>query len=322
MEPEPDREESGPLYDQYDLGQQNPNKAKDPSLLKEAFSMSMPLSREEIPGDEHKKWAAIINNGSSRTPPLPTARSRPEKHQDETNKTFCNMHKYTLYETSTRFYLVGADVMDFKHRLLKIDRTVPTGELGLSEDEIVYTKSEMNELLNAIDDGNKGSGGLQLRSNMWGLLGFIRFTGDYYMLLITKRSQVAMLGGHYIYQVDGTELVSLAMHRSKVDRHPEEARFVSILKELDLSRSFYFSYSYDVTNTLQQNMMHDRQHLGVENPAFTPRMHYNKMFIWNHYLLGSPASLLKTPYEWCLPIIHGFVDQASMYSIRQVLRCS
>ena len=226
------------------------------------------------------------------------------------------MHKFSLYETASRFYLVGADIMDRKFRILKIDRTSESGDLSIAEDDIVYTKKEMNQLLNAVDDGNKSSGGLKLRSSSWGLLGFIRFTGEYYMMLITKRSQVAMIGGHYIYQIDGTELVSLtssSSSRYKLDRHPEEARFVSILSNLDLSRSFYFSYSYDITHTLQHNIRRERDALRTGNPGTrTPYVEYNKMFIWNHHLLGPATRALKNTYDWCLPIMHGFVDQASI----------
>jgi hypothetical protein len=118
----------------------------------------------------------------------------------------------------------------------------------VSEDDIVYTKKEMSQLLNTVDDGNKSTGGMKLKCSTWGLLGFVRFTGTYYMLLITKRSQVAMIGGHYVYQIDGTDLVPLVTSqnsRFKPDsRNAEETRFLGILNNLDLSRSFYFSYSY------------------------------------------------------------------------------
>ena len=228
----------------------------------------------------------------------------------------CKMHKFTLYETLSRFYLVGADALDCKFRILKIDRTTESGELSIADEETVYTKAEMNGLLNTIDDGNKSSGGLKLRSSTWGLLGFIRFTGEYYMILITKRSQVAMVGGHYIYQIDGTELISLSSSsaRFKLDRHPEEARFVSILNNLDLSRSFYFSYSYDITNTLQCNIASERTALQQGRLTVVPS--FNEMFIWNHYLLQPASKALKNAYDWCLPIVHGFVDQASKVSQR------
>lgn len=227
----------------------------------------------------------------------------------------CKMHRFSLYETASRFYLVGGDIVDQKFRILKIDRTVELGDLSISEDGIVYTKVEMNRLLNTVDDGNKSSGGLKLRCSTWGLLGFIRFTGAYYMLIITKRSQVALIGGHYIYQVDGTDLVSLtttgSSSRLRVERDPEEARHIGILNNLDLSRSFYFSYSYDITRTLQHNILYEREvlHKG-QSPSQKPR---NEMFVWNHHLLKPASKTLKKIHDWCLPIVHGFVDQASIF---------
>lgn len=223
------------------------------------------------------------------------------------------MHKFSLYETASRFYMIGGDIVDRRFRVLKIDRPADFGDLIINEDEIVYTKSEINELLNSVDNGNKSTGGLKLRCNTWGLLGFIRFTGAYYMLVVTKRSQVAMIGGHYIYQVGGTELVSLigpSSSRYKIDRDPEEARFIGILNNLDLSRSFYFSYSYDITRTLQNNIRHEREQLQQGSLAAS-RQNRNEMFVWNHHLLEPASRTLKKSLDWCLPIIHGFVDQAS-----------
>ena len=241
--------------------------------------------------------------------------SRPDESLDAANlgqhELPCRMHKFILYETASRYYLVGGDVMDQTFRILKIDRTADSGELSLADDDTFYSKTELHELLNAIDDGNRASGGLKIRMSTWGLLGFIRFTGDYYMLLATKRSSVAVIGGHYIYQIDGTELLSLApsTNRAKVDRHPEEARFVSILNNLDLTRSFYFSRSYDITNTLQHNLQWERQQL--RKPVPGDRRRLNEMFVWNRYLLEPASSVLRNPYDWCIAVIHGFVDQAS-----------
>ncbi|KAF1955781.1 polyphosphoinositide phosphatase [Byssothecium circinans] len=222
------------------------------------------------------------------------------------------MHKFSLYETSTRFYLVGADSMDKHYRVLKIDRTAP-GHLSVFEDDIVYDKREMNQLLNTIDDGNKHTGGMKLKCSTWGLLGFIHFTEAYYMLLITKRAQVAMIGGHYIYQVDGTELIPLttgATLRFQKDRNPEEARFLGILNNLDLTRFFYFSYSYNITRSLQQNIIRERQALNEGLPH--PNRDYQDMFVWNHFLLEPAKAALKNVYDWCHPIIHGSVDQSSL----------
>ena len=223
------------------------------------------------------------------------------------------MHKFTLYETSTRFFLVGADNMDRNYRVLKIDRTAPPGHLSIFDDDILYDKQEMNQLLNAIDDGNKSTGGLKSKCSTWGLLGFIRFTEAYYMLLITKRLQVAMVGGHYIYQVDGTELIPLttgSTSRFQKDRNAEEARFLSILNNIDLTRSFYFSYSYNITRSLQQNIIHEKTALNEGKRG--PNPDFQDMFVWNHHLLSPAYKAMKNVYDWCHPIIHGYIDQSSL----------
>lgn len=279
-----------------------------PTLPDRATPRSQPEGEDEEP---------LIATGFERSASPSTAllRNRGAVYEKVGEDGVSKMQKFSLYEMASRFYLVGADVMDRKFRILKIDRTSESGDLSVAEDDIVYTKKEMNQILNAVDDGSRSSGGLKLRSSSWGLLGFVRFTGEYYMMLITKRSQVAMIGGHYIYQIDGTELVSLmssSSSRHKLDRHPEETRFVSILSNLDLSRSFYFSYSYDITHTLQYNLRREREALRAGNLGTrTPYVEYNKMFIWNHHLLEPATRALKNTYDWCLPIMHGFVDQAS-----------
>lgn len=222
------------------------------------------------------------------------------------------MHKFSLYETASRYYIVGGDVTEKRYRILKIDRTVDDSDLSITDDKIVYTQKQMNQLLDTIDDGNKGTGGIKLKCTTWGLLGFIKFTGPYYMLLITKRSIVAMVGGHYIYQIEGTELIPLTPAKYRMDqRNTEESRFLTILNNLDLTRSFYYSYSYDITRTLQHNITKERIALNNGLPCSADD-DPNTMFVWNSHLLQPAVDVLKDPFDWCRPIIHGYVDQASV----------
>jgi hypothetical protein len=77
---------------------------------------------------------------------------------------------------------------------------------------------------------------------------------------------------------------------------------VNTFQSVDLSKNFYFSYSYDITNTLQTNLTVSPDH-----------RKWNTRFMWNHHLLA-PAFDLEEPKgrsRWVLPLIHGFVDQAS-----------
>ncbi|KAJ5227372.1 Polyphosphoinositide phosphatase [Penicillium citrinum] len=266
----------------------------------------------EIPPEEEDEEPRVATSFERESSPISAQKHR--SGVDLEDEGLNRMHKFTLYETATRFYIVGINLAETRFRILKIDRTSETGELSVTEDDMVYTKREMVQLLDAIDDGNKSSGGLKQKTSAWALLGFIRFTGAYYMLLVTKRSQVAILGGHNIYQIDETELISLTTaeaSRLKPEKQSEEERYKAILNNLDLTRSFYFSYSYDITRTLQHNICRERKmhHDGLARPECPD---YNTMFVWNNHLLTPAEETFKKPYDWCIPITHGYVDQSKM----------
>ncbi|KAI5300160.1 phosphatidylinositol-3,5-bisphosphate 5-phosphatase [Ascosphaera atra] len=124
-----------------------------------------------------------------------------------------------------------------------------------------------------------------------------------------------MLGGHFVYQIDGTELIPLSPSvsgKTRTEKVADEARFLAIINNLDLTRSFYFSYSYDITRTLQFNITKAREAVQRGDPGTTPFSNVNSMFEWNHYLLQPVVPSLKNPYDWCFPIVHGYVDQANI----------
>lgn len=223
------------------------------------------------------------------------------------------MYRFKLYESATCYYIIGSDITDTLFRVLRIDRTTQNGDLSIVEDEIGYNQGDVLNFLEKMDEGNKSTGGIKLRCTIWGILGFIKFTGPYYMLVITKKSTVAMIGGHYIYQVDGTELIPLIPARTKSEsRTTEDNRFLNILNNVDLTRFFYFSYSYDISRTLQSNLSRARDALSNGNPRVR-LSDFNSMFVWNTHLLHPAVATLKCPYDWCRVIIHGYINQAGMY---------
>lgn len=58
------------------------------------------------------------------------------------------------------------------------------------------------------------------------MTGFIRFTAGWYMIVISKRSVVALIGGHYIYHIEDTSMYSVT-YNQKVENPTEEQRSVS-----------------------------------------------------------------------------------------------
>lgn len=155
-----------------------------------------------------------------------------------------------------------------------------------------------------------------------GILGFVRFTGSWYMITIRARAPVALIGGHYVYHCEDSIMTAIT-DNVKVARPAEENRLLAAFQQVDLSKNFYFSYSYDLTNTLQTNFTKTAfRKLGKSGAVSThlpPHMHwtaqqafheasehdfnaasaqqpeipvadgmawgFNDRFIWNHFLL-------------------------------------
>ncbi|KAG4305479.1 hypothetical protein PORY_001035 [Pneumocystis oryctolagi] len=221
---------------------------------------------------------------------------------DKRKLTVLSLVKFTLYQTKTKFFIIGENHDSTCFQVLKIDRTVED-ELDLVEDDTVYSKEEISKLLAALCDGNKNCGGMSKVLVAWGICGFIRFTCGYYISFITKRSTVALLGGHYIYHINDTKLVPI-VHESILAKKSrsiltEESRYLNIFQTLDLNKTFYFSYSYDITHTLQHNLT---VHSSLKAKTLKD---YNEMFVWNYNLLNTAVKCLKNECKWCIPIVHG-----------------
>ncbi|XP_043259032.1 polyphosphoinositide phosphatase isoform X1 [Colletes gigas] len=320
-----------------------------------------------------------------------------------------SIQKIALYETKSRFYLMGSNNALTRFRVLKIDRTEPK-ELIVVDDKREYTKDEIKDLVYMIDMGNLTRAGQ--RSNMggvsrvisafgivgnnynestpdnsisqesehqefqkpmykptqtkftwktmwqrdsfprpvsaFGLLGFVRFLEGYYIILVTKRCRVAVVGHHTIYKVLDTSMIYIPNDTVRVF-HPDEQRYVKMFQSIDLSSNFYFSYSYDLTHTLQNNMTppkHIRSNIpntsdeaskragnddtedtdffnmwafrknqqsnsGTEKYIdYGVRSNPNRRFVWNSHLLKPAEKDLHR--DWILYITHGFIGQSNV----------
>ncbi|KAK7470217.1 phosphatidylinositol-3,5-bisphosphate 5-phosphatase [Stygiomarasmius scandens] len=220
-------------------------------------------------------------------------------------------NKFILYENRLRFYIIASNAADSRHRIIKIDRT-SQDELVVIEDEAEYSGKQMSAMLKMLDDGNKNSGGLGKAKVFFGIAGFIRFTAGWYMILVTKRSVVALLGGHYLYHCENTEMIPVCFNH-KMEKPAEEQRLINIFKQVDMSKNFYFSYTYDLTSTLQYNLTgSSRQVHG--------KWEFNDRFAWNFHMLTAPfgeGGPIKT--NWLLPLVHGHVDQAKLTVLGRVV---
>lgn len=250
-----------------------------------------PIEGIPMPGTDQPSNLVLLNNSTSKSRKL-------------------ILQKYTIYETSTRVYIVGSNGRETMFRVLEIDLTTSKEELSIVEDNVFFTRKEIMNVLSRLEETN--AEGLTKKLTGFDLLGFIRFTDCYYLCVVTQRSPIAILGGHYIYHIDDTELIPISNNYKKPDNYSEEARFLATFANLDLSKTFYFSYTYDLTNTMQRNILREKKKAyGFSN---TEKFHdqYNEMFIWNSSLLKPIVETYDRLYDWFQPIIHGFIDQANV----------
>lgn len=146
----------------------------------------------------------------------------------------------------------------------------------LTEDPHVYTQDEIKDMLDIL--GSAG-GGLKPIVRAYGIIGFVRFLDCYYLTLITRRAKVGSIGGNGIYTVKGTESFPLKpgergpLSAADADQHADpssvllsmwnrgkrsvglgltnreiaELRYQGLYQVVDLSKQFFFSYTYDLT---------------------------------------------------------------------------
>ncbi|KAL0719488.1 hypothetical protein Bca4012_068812 [Brassica carinata] len=212
------------------------------------------------------------------------------------------LQKFRLYETRSNFYMIGRDKNRTFWKVLKLDRTDQT-ELNFYQDSTAYTEAECFETLRRIHEGNRSSGGLKFVTTCYGIIGFIRFLGPYYMLIITKRRKLGEICGHTVYGVAKSRIVTVphASVLSNVAYSKDEKRYKRLLCTVDLTKDFFFSYSYHIMHSLQRNLSNN-----VEGHTY-----YESMFVWNEYLTRRIRNNAKD-CMWTVALVYGFFKQVKL----------
>ncbi|KAJ0988508.1 hypothetical protein J5N97_006864 [Dioscorea zingiberensis] len=210
------------------------------------------------------------------------------------------LDKFKLYETRSKFYIFGREKSGLHWKVLKIDRLEPL-ELNIHEDVAMYSESECHDLLQRIHEGNRSTGGLKFVTNFYGIVGFVKFLGPYYMLLITERRKLGNICGHEVYGIVKSEMIALSncSVRSNMASSKIENRYKRLICTVDLTKDFFFSYSYNIMHSLQRNVCNR-----VSGPAV-----YETMFVWNEFLTRKIRNHLKNTL-WTVALVFGFFHEA------------
>ncbi|RLN03685.1 hypothetical protein C2845_PM13G00620 [Panicum miliaceum] len=212
------------------------------------------------------------------------------------------LEKFRLYETRARFYVIGSSREKRWFRVLKIDRSEPS-ELNVSEDPVWYSLQEVKSLLQRIDEGNRSTGGLTFVTKAYGIAGCIKFLESYYLILVTKRRQIGCICGHAIYCIDESQMITIPHSSVQTDvaTSKNELRYKKLLASVDLTKDFFYSYTYPIMQSLQQNV----------TSAGMKEMPYENLFVWNTFLTEPIRSRCRNTL-WTVALVHGHFKQVRL----------
>lgn len=200
--------------------------------------------------------------------------------------------------------LVGSNSSGKFFRVLKFDRQSGI-ELRLEEEENVFDAKQMRKYLSNLNEIYKSKGGVRHIMNAEAFLGVVTIWNHNYLLFVTKKELVGTIYSKHIFQVKDSALIPITNPNEKKKVSSEETKYRAFFQSVDLSEDFYFSFTYDLTNTLQSNM--------VEADEKGNNL-YQEKFLWNYY----PASVFLRSHHngshWMVPLIQGFFEQRSKLS--------
>ncbi|XP_012271455.1 phosphatidylinositide phosphatase SAC1 [Orussus abietinus] len=142
------------------------------------------------------------------------------------------------------------------------------------------------------------------RRKIWGIVGSIRLLACRYLIVITEAEKLGTIAGQQVFKIVSTEVLPYA--RSTLHLNEKQIQnnttYVEMIKSVLNTPYFYFSYTYDLSHTMQR--LHNTPPEFLQMPLHDRA---DPRFVWNAYLLQDLTSRPEH-YKFCLPIIHGFVS--------------
>ncbi|GAB6021365.1 Phosphoinositide phosphatase sac1 [Chamberlinius hualienensis] len=139
---------------------------------------------------------------------------------------------------------------------------------------------------------------------IYGIVGIVNLLAGPYLVVITQKAQVGILSGEAIWRIEATDILPY----SKTTLHLTDTQindnrvYLSMLQQALKTDYFYFSYSYDLSHTMQRlhNTSPDFIHMSLLERA-------DQRFMWNINMTRELAQQSELS-RYCLPIVHGFLS--------------
>ena len=115
-----------------------------------------------------------------------------------------------------------------------------------------YTDNQLEQKLNAKNVP------LKAVKDIGGIFGFIKFNMSYYALLACDCNEIGKIGRDIIYRVNRLiyfPLFTVEENFFQSLEYIKEEKYLTLVRSFDYNKQLYFSYSYDLTKTLQRNFV-------------------------------------------------------------------
>ena len=155
-----------------------------------------------------------------------------------------------------------------------------------------------------------------ISSIIQGIIGIKHLNGNSYLIVINGSTCVGDIAGHQIFQVDQTRMIPIDANSSEkknaknnhlTGEHDWETTHVKMIESVLQTPSFYFSHTYDLTNSLQRNyniaQIVKQAAPQCESSGY---LYYDKRFLWNGHLMNDFNNCDADLSKYILPLILGY----------------
>ena len=249
----------------------------------------------------------------------------------------CNLNyieKVSIFENETHFLFIGNSYIRKEYSLFSIRKLffqknqiqelnkIPLSEL-LSEDKKIYSKLEITNYLKELE---KKSPVKCNELDLYGIFGFVKFFLGYYIILINQQKSIGKINKHIINKIEKLRYIPLFFSK-EIKNEKEynlELKYLSIFQSMDCLNQMYYSYSYNLTKTLQRNYIENLKKEIITKSLKTKKKNSSNSnkkkeknplkevtsdyFLFNYYHQKEFYPILKNK-NWCLFIIFGFFCQ-------------
>lgn len=198
-----------------------------------------------------------------------------------------NLHQVLhLYQTPSKFYI---QPVDKQSEALIIDRQTCSISLNSMFSVGILPANATSSLI-------------------YGIIGIKHLVTCPYLIVITRATQIGTIEGSPIFRLDQAKSLPFeaSFDLQGVNQRADEwnSIYVSMIYSVLETPSYYFSYSYDLTNCLQRKY----QILIDVSLTTIPLDKYDMRFLWNQHLVSDFIKAGEITFRYLLPFILGFVS--------------